>query len=298
MRSSQGETLPGTRIWCEQYGLNENVDLKWIVLNALKTSPGATIFLDDVCILQGKELYLTREQPPRGRPERPVFQRIPRRRSRSPSRTRHVQKRERSRSPLVSRRRSMSLDSITSDDAFRVRQAMPDKAGSNAVVFEAMQRRPQRATPAPTLQQSFKFQQDDSMRCSTASSLGPRQSYIQHVLERVSVAYNQVVRPELSENHNWQRALPALSKISNLRAQAQAQPAAFAPKPVREEWVEDPHFVLGVSYSAGEEEIAQAFEERIWEIDQDRMGPAGPGVDRWTSSVKMFETARRQLLGS
>lgn len=43
--------------------------------------------------------------------------------------------------------------------------------------------------------------------------------------------------------------------------------------------------------------IAEAFEQRIWEIDQQRMGPAGQNEDKWSSSVRMLEAARRQLVG-
>lgn len=234
--SASGEALPGTRLWCEQYGLNEDADLKRRVLEALKSSQGAAIFLDDDCILQGKQIYLSREQPRRGRPERPVVERRTRRRSRSPSKARYVRQRERSRTPLAICRRSMSTESNYSIGELRPRQAMQYKRGSNAVVFEAAETRLQRVSPAPVLQRPSQSEQGPPL-FGCATSIGKSLSFVQNFQRRLGTA----------SVANEQGACPTLP----FRFQAETRAAALAPQ---EEWVDDPHFVLGVNYAAGEEE--------------------------------------------
>ena len=78
--------LPGTLPWCEMHGVNNDSELKRKVLDALKMSPGCSIWVDECCIYQGNKIHFTREEPrERGRL---LADRISRARSRSPARER------------------------------------------------------------------------------------------------------------------------------------------------------------------------------------------------------------------
>ena len=95
---------PGTTEWCHALGLHNDRGLIERIRHTLKSSPGATIYLNDECIYRGVQEFFYREELPKGvdlaerarcpRVERGGFRRG-RARSRSPSRER-VFKRERS----------------------------------------------------------------------------------------------------------------------------------------------------------------------------------------------------------
>jgi hypothetical protein len=93
IRTDRRGPLPGTLRWCEMHGLNDDPELKREILEALKTSPGCSIWVNDRCIHQGNERHFA--QNGRGRRGRPLADRVTRARSKSPARER-VWKRSRS----------------------------------------------------------------------------------------------------------------------------------------------------------------------------------------------------------
>ena len=103
----RGEPLPGTRAWCNHHRLDDDPDLKYKILNTIKTSPGCAIWLDGVRIYRGKECHFSSDYISRGRP---FDHRAARRRSRSP-----LTERSRWRSPSPSRDRSSRKDRFGSD---------------------------------------------------------------------------------------------------------------------------------------------------------------------------------------
>ena len=91
--------LPGTARWCELNGLNNDLELKRKVLNALKTSPGCSIWVNERCIHAGNEHHFTQDESfERGR-GRCLANRFTWNRSESPPRERSM---KRSRSPTRS----------------------------------------------------------------------------------------------------------------------------------------------------------------------------------------------------
>jgi hypothetical protein len=109
---NKGEPLPGTRTWCEMWGLDHDPELRHKVLTAIKTSPGCAIWVNNECIYGANAKYFQTDDPPRGREQprgrgRPLGEGIARKRSRSPTRERvsnvpnwRQRQRQRSRSPL------------------------------------------------------------------------------------------------------------------------------------------------------------------------------------------------------
>ncbi len=101
-KAPQGDPLPGTSTWFEALGLDNDLLLKSNIMSTLKEYPGATIFLNDECIYRGVQTYFYRKALPQGpglaeRLRRPACDGRRGRRSRSPSRERVL---KRSRSPL------------------------------------------------------------------------------------------------------------------------------------------------------------------------------------------------------
>jgi hypothetical protein len=74
IRPERGQPLAGTKKWCDRYGLNDDTpedhDLKFQILQALKTNPGSAIHLNGICIYSGSSKSFSkpdRNQQPRGR---------------------------------------------------------------------------------------------------------------------------------------------------------------------------------------------------------------------------------------
>lgn len=76
-----GEPLPGTRVWCDKYALNNDPELKQKILNTIKASPGCAIWLNNVCIYGAKQVHFPSDNVSRGRL---LDDGTTRRRSRSP----------------------------------------------------------------------------------------------------------------------------------------------------------------------------------------------------------------------
>jgi len=191
------------------------------VLDTLKVFPGAAIFVNNSCILPGKEVYFSHDHRRERRYERPLADRITRPRSRSPSRERDNRRRERSRTPL---RRSNSVD------AFGTRQHAQYQ--SNTVVFEANNtRQPLQSNPfgEPNNQRTF----------GVSEPRAPLQQYYENA------------RTQKAQNMPATR--PALAEIRNVRVERPVS-VPFGSQHRQEEWIEDPYFVLGVENGASEEE--------------------------------------------
>lgn len=159
VRHERGEPLAGTEAWCERYGLNDDTpedhELKFRVLQALKTNPGSAIHINGVCIYGGSSKSFAKSDHPKEQPRgRTLEERITRRdpRSLSPGRDRRRpdsrsvssrgrRGRYRSRSHL--RRRSPSP---RHEPEYRARSPRYD-TDSNAVVFEARDRQPENRRP-------------------------------------------------------------------------------------------------------------------------------------------------------
>lgn len=86
--TDRGGPLPGTLLWCEMNSLNDDPDLKRKVLDALKTSPGCSIWVNDRCIYQGNERHFNQDEPRQRGHRHPLADTIARARSRSPARER------------------------------------------------------------------------------------------------------------------------------------------------------------------------------------------------------------------
>jgi hypothetical protein len=93
VRIDRRAPLPGTRIWCEMFGLNEDRKLKRKVLDALKKSPDSPIWINGECIYSGNEHHFN--QTIRTERGRPLEYGVLRGRSRSPVK-RRAQKRSQS----------------------------------------------------------------------------------------------------------------------------------------------------------------------------------------------------------
>jgi hypothetical protein len=189
IRREHGEPLAGTRAWCERYGLNSDPDLKFQVLQALKTNPGSAIHINGVCIYGGSsKSYATANdarltEPPRGRTlEQLMGDRDPR--SLSPRDRRHL---SRSLSPVSERRgRSSSPKAPGYGSMYRSRSPLRQRPrnpspnrqprtpspgrqtgyrdrspryadDSNAVVFEARDQKPENRRPEGKAQNTGQF---------------------------------------------------------------------------------------------------------------------------------------------
>jgi hypothetical protein len=163
-----GQPLAGTKQWCEIHGLNDDPELKFKILQALKTDPGQSITINNTCIYPGNRKHFSTDyqaEQPRGRT---LEERINRggSRSLSPGRDRRGERppspsplngrgpsarqpRYRSRSPLHQGARTPPPNR---DRRYRPRTPSPHyqpqyrarspryAAGMNAVVFEARDR--------------------------------------------------------------------------------------------------------------------------------------------------------------
>ncbi|RDW77499.1 hypothetical protein BP6252_05552 [Coleophoma cylindrospora] len=74
-----------------------------------------------------------------------------------------------------------------------------------------------------------------------------------------------------------------------------------SPRP-KELLVDDPHFVLGVGRGATEAEILDTFNQRIAEVETERLADTGsvlyaPGTESiYEESIRMLKAAKNQLL--
>jgi hypothetical protein len=282
IKATRGEPLPGTRQWCEMYGLDNDPELKRKILTALKTSPSSAIYVNGVCLYAGTDKHFETDELPRGRT---MKDRINRERSRSASpnrgrspprdRSPMYQPRYRSRSPVRHRRRTPSpyrdldysrvspppyyqpeRDQCYSRDPSYGRLT-PERWGepeykarspryapdSNVVGFEARDRASQNR-PAPLPASTVKFNIPNVVR--KAAAVPP-----------VFTSANAVpVRGPLGNvtNAGNQSAAPAQGFASLIKVSGSQQPAPAVPASPAGREVEDPHWVLGVTKQAGEAE--------------------------------------------
>lgn len=213
------------------------------VFDTLKVFPGAAIFLDDACILPGKEVWLSHSRR-EYRYERPLADRMTRARSRSPSRERDNRRRDRSRTPLARYRRSNSRD-------------IADQSRSNAVVFEAANpcqpaqhmTPAQRMTPAPR----NPFEEQENMRSfSNRNPFGQAENQ-QNFNTRAP--FQQFTGNTAAPRVDAQAAVPPSRAVfAEVPNGQHTGPNQFASQHRQEEWIEDAYFVLGVDDGANEEE--------------------------------------------
>jgi hypothetical protein len=233
--------LPGTRVWCEMFGVNDDPDLKNKVLNALKTAPGCSIWVNERCIYQGNEKHFTQDDAPQGRP---LEERVTWGRSRSPPRERQP-------------KRSQSPPSLRYDPVFRdwdpyTRQSQTAVRNERFRSRSPLRRRSPYCPPPPP--RSF-------ATGSNATGVEPRQ-------QNRSVRLNDSrVQVEIlkSEPTTYPAPLGQITNVPHATVQkptapnTKPQPAHAAVQPSKlptqsEPLVEDPWFVLGVSDGASEAE--------------------------------------------
>ncbi|KAH8769533.1 hypothetical protein BGZ57DRAFT_765597 [Hyaloscypha finlandica] len=320
IRFERGEPLAGTRAWCEHHRLDDDPELKFEVLQALKTNPGSAIHINGVCIYgggsqsfsvsdpvgqsRGRTLHghKTRRDPrslspgqDRRRPaSRSLSPRGRRARSRSPNRGPPGYGRYRSRSPLRQRPRTPSpyrepqgrprTPSPYRQPEYRARS--PRYAtDTNAVVFEAKDHQPENRRPED------------------------RPHYPREPGRLTPVKFNMPPpfhplppRPPLPGFNGPPSRAPLGQVSSNLPRSDQSMfgaPKHPSQSATRSEAI-DPYFVLGVSKGASEADILTAYQQQIYEIDLERMAEGGGVVRRdsvWNESIQILNAAKKQLLG-
>jgi len=269
IRREHGEPLAGTRAWCERYGLNSDPDLKFQVLQALKTNPGSAIHINGVCIYGGSsKSYATANdarltEPPRGRTlEQLMGDRDPR--SLSPRDRRHL---SRSLSPVSERRgRSSSPKAPGYGSMYRSRSPLRQRPrnpspnrqprtpspgrqtgyrdrspryadDSNAVVFEARDQKPENRRPEGKAQNTGQFGRLSPVRFNI-----PRPH---HALPPRPPPFSDAPRAPLGQvSSNLPRSDQAMFNT------AKEQAHTTRPEPI----IDDPYFVLGVTKGASDAE--------------------------------------------
>lgn len=283
----RGEPLAGTRSWCEMHGLHHDPELKRRVLMALKTDPGSAIYVNDVCIYLGSVKHFDTEyMPSRGRT---LEERITgdRSRTRSPgrfarlppaqNRGRSLERRPaspwrhdryRSRTPPPQRQRTPSPYSPRHSDQNYQAKSPHYERDSNAAIFEARDRygenRPQHhAEPSvkfsmPPPQPDFRSVASrnalqtssgntfNSGRTASGTKSGRDSAYVSNEMQGV---LKQSQSQQFKESQS-QQLKQSQSQMSPIHIdESPTLPSADAPI-----YVEDPHFVLGVTRGAGRDE--------------------------------------------
>lgn len=62
IRAVSGEPLAGTQEWQRLHGLHLDQELRFRVLQSLKSSPGTAIHINGVCIYPGHEKHFVKEE--------------------------------------------------------------------------------------------------------------------------------------------------------------------------------------------------------------------------------------------
>ncbi|KAH6665476.1 hypothetical protein B0J14DRAFT_680578 [Halenospora varia] len=318
------------------HDLHADPALKRQILHALKTAPASAIWVNGVCIYRGHEKVFESREEPRGRPfEQPMA----RRRSRSPKRE-EERARLRSRSPFRGR---SPVERLTYENSFngfeegelidlcspvrRSRQRSPSPAKeqfgtpspvslpahkpispqvateSSAIVCEGRGMNERREIPKV---QPFKI----LSRVPQAKPAPPPYLLLQKVNIKQS---DSQTRDPLSQITNTNRAdNPIKASESQNRGssvavsesqQVSQQPSLTAPVAEPEPIVDDPYFVLGIRDGALEPEIVDAYQQKIWEIEIDKMTDGtftstDDGTkDPWEESIRILKAAKKQLIG-
>jgi hypothetical protein len=281
VRTTRGKPLPGSRRWCEMHGLDNDLELKRKILNALKVSPGSAIWVNDECIYRGKDQNFISNS--RGRQ---LEGRISRARSRSPLRKR-APGRTRQRSPLRRYERSISRERGQYEAPPRYRSPMYQYESRIRSRSPTMQQRrspsPYRATQHRPRPRSPRY-----VRGSNAVIFDPPRDRVSentsHTESRPLVSVVPAVKFHLPQTQPFPRYVGApqdssdivlgrapLGQVSNniprsdkpvvplptFSPALSATPLTKQPPPRQlppELHVEDPHFVLGVTKGALEAE--------------------------------------------
>jgi len=257
VRREHGEPLAGTRAWCERYGLDADPDLKFQVLQALKTNPGSAIHINGVCIYGGSsKSYVANGSnsidPPRGRT---LEARVGRRRDpRSASPGRDRRRLSRSLSPGGGRRdRSLTPNALGHGSRYRSRSPLRQRPrtpsprrqadyrarspryaeDTNTVVFEARDQENHRA-------------ENHSGEAGTLTPVRFEMPRPRHTLPPRPLPFFDPPRAPLGQVST---NLPVNNQSSMFEA-AKSQPQAAQ----SDGFIDDPYFVLGVSKGATDAE--------------------------------------------
>ncbi|KAF4624505.1 hypothetical protein G7Y89_g13665 [Cudoniella acicularis] len=319
------------------HGLDADPELKNRILQALKVSPGSAIFVNGIRIYRGYEQYFEQLDDTR---DRPFEQPFSRRRSRSPVRgdDRHDRHRVRSRSPIRGRSPRQAFDA--QDGAYsgpnmdmcspprrpRYRTPSPPRqsfrapsparlppprprspkpvSGSNAVVYEARGRGMQRR------QAQRQLPVDKSQSQQIQAKAAPSYLLLQNVHAKANDAQPRAPLGQLTNStraENVPRSGGSTSQsaaATNFKySQPNSQPLTpipakhIEPEPV----VNDPHFVLGIGTGAREAEIVDAYNQKMWEIEIEKISDGSftdPATQlAWDDSVRILKAAKRKLVG-
>ncbi|KAI9640334.1 hypothetical protein NHQ30_011076 [Ciborinia camelliae] len=315
-RWPRGQALPGTRQWCNYYGLDSDPALRSKVLQALKASSSCNIYIDDNCIYKGCVEHHFRREEVGGRS---LAQRMTRRRSRSPGREQI--KRGRSRSPIRGRSPSPIQRQFRPQ-----RQASPVRQirGRSRSPLQQPRQSPPR-TPLRPRGRSPVF--DVSGIAYTQTNIAAtgmnifRPSFLQNqifpasprlALEKQDTKQSiEVLVP--SNTINLQAAPASRISLGVISANAPRRETAkdffdqkaaieSSVQEIEEIYVDDPHFVLGVREEALEKEILEAYQKRMWEVELERVADTNyteaPGPDNvWDQSVAILRAAKKKLVG-
>ncbi|CAD6446136.1 ed50dfad-0c2c-4da0-b560-a896beed96fb [Sclerotinia trifoliorum] len=323
-RWPRGQVLPGTHQWCDYHGLGSDPALRARVLNALKASPSCNIYVDDDCIYKGCIEHHFRREEVRSRP---LAERMTRRRSRSPGREQI--KRGRSRSPIRQRSPSpMERRSRHQRQASPVRQVLGRSKSPSRQQRQSPQRTAVRprgrspvfdtsgvactqtnaaATGTNIFQPSFLQNQGFAVSQKQASATQHIQQSTIDVASLNTINLNPFLAPPtllgtVSPNKTRQETAKDVSNHTVVTIQ---QPVMNPPSQIQdmdEVYVDDPHFVLGVREEALEKEILEAYQQRMWEVELERVADTdykeAPGPDNvWDQSVAILRAAKKKLVG-
>ncbi|KAK0111090.1 hypothetical protein ONS95_001468 [Cadophora gregata] len=225
--------------------------------------------------------------------------------------------RYRSRSPLKQRRRTPSPYQLPAHAPGRqpdYRPRSPRYAeNSNAVVFEARERdryEDNRAENRATRAAPFKFNlppaQPDYRKPDLFNTGSPRAN-----LQQNSGDVFKDRGPLQTRDTNSQ-ALQGVVKEPQPQSQARVFQASKMTQPqtsstpqsssqINSDFVEDPHFVLGITKGASRDEIMDAYQQRMAEVEEERRVDEGFNermpAHVWEESISILIAAKRQLLG-
>ncbi|KAF7877269.1 hypothetical protein EAF04_000952 [Stromatinia cepivora] len=319
------QALPGTRQWCDYHGLDSNPALRARVLNALKASQSCNIYIDDDCIYKGcVEHHFRREEVRAGRP---LAERMTRRRSRSPGREQIKRGRsrslirQRSPSPMERRSRNQRQSSPVRQVRGRSRSPLrqqrqspprtPVRPRGRSPVFDTIGVAYTQTNAAGTGMNIFQpsFLQNQGFPVSQKQA--PETQHMQQRIRSVALSNTTNLNPFLaplvplgtvSANAPRQEIAKDVSIHTVVALQQPVMSESSKIQEIDEIYVEDPHFVLGVREEALEKEILEAYQQRMWEVELERVADTdykeAPGPDNvWDQSVAILRAAKKKLVG-
>ncbi|RDW61353.1 hypothetical protein BP5796_11245 [Coleophoma crateriformis] len=299
------------------FGLDGDPQLRRQVLMALKRSPASAIIVDGRCIYRGGETNLTSNSAravARTRDERSLSPSRPRaKRSRSPPEIpRHQEYSEyRDRSPQRGYDEYRTRSPVgrhtarpTSRDRYRYTRSRSASAATH-------RGRPDSCSPLPEprhLEHRWASLRHASgsnavtIATPKISSTQPSQDLMPPILSMAQLETLSVKPQSVSKLVADPKKDVTKSSFDRVKLGDMTNVARPSPQP-REVLVDDPHFVLGVGRGATEAEILDTFNQRIAEVETERLADTGfvlytPGTESiYEESIRMLKAAKSQLLG-